>query len=139
MRLHEAVFVDAGAWIALADTDDANHKKAAAVYPSLLSRNSPLITSNLVIAEAYVILLNELGHAAAFAFLERVKTSPRIMRVYSTEDIEAEAQAMLGKYSGQDFSYADAVSFTIMKRQKISKAFAFDKHFLAAGFAVISI
>ncbi|MCK9417966.1 MAG: PIN domain-containing protein [Nitrospirae bacterium] len=134
----EVIFVDASAWIALADRDDANHKKAAAVYPSLLTENIRLITSNFVIAETYIVLLKELGHAAAISFLERVKTSPRITRVYSTEDLESEAQTMLGKYRDQDFSYADAVSFTIMKRQKIIKAFAYDKHFLSAGFIVVS-
>jgi len=138
MTSSEVIFVDASAWIALADRSDSNHKKAAAVYPSFLTSNNRLITSNFVIAETYIVLLNELGHPAAFSFLERVKTSPRITRVYSTEDIESEAQAMLGKYRDQDFSYADAVSFTIMKRQKIRKAFAFDKHFISAGFTVVA-
>ena len=135
---NEVIFVDASAWIALADRDDSHHKKAAAVYPSLLKENNRLITSNFVIAETYVVLLKELGHAAAISFLERVKTSPRIARVYSTEDIEAEAQKMLVKYRDHDFSYADAVSFTFMKRLKIKKTFAFDKHFLSAGFTVVS-
>ncbi len=138
MTFNEVIFVDASAWIALADRDDSNHKKAAAVYPSLLTANNRLITSNFVIAETYIVLLKELGQAAAISFLERVKTSPRITRVYSTEDIESEAQKMLGKYRDHDFSYTDAVSFIIMKRQKIGKAFAFDKHFLSAGFTVVS-
>jgi hypothetical protein len=136
MILVETIFVDAGAWYALADTHDTNHRKAAGIYPALLSTSGRLVTSNLVIAEAYVLILNELGHAAASAFLERIRTSPRIARVYSTEAIEAEAQAMLGTYHDHDFSYVDAVSFTIMKRQKIRKAFAFDKQFLTAGFLI---
>jgi predicted nucleic acid-binding protein len=138
MTLGEAIFVDASAWFALADKNDANHRKAAGVYPSLLTTYSRLVTSNLVIAEAYVLMLNELGHMPAFGFLERIKTSPRIARVYSTEDIESEAQTILGKYHDHDFSYVDAVSFAIMKRQKIRKAFAFDKHFHTAGFIVSS-
>lgn len=137
MKITEAIFVDASAWIALADRDDSNHKKAAKVYPSFLTTNNRLITSNLVIAETYIILLKELGHEAAFAFLERVKTSPRITRVYASEDIESEAQVMLGKYRDHEFSYTDAVSFAIMKRQKIKKVFSFNKHFHSAGFAAV--
>jgi predicted nucleic acid-binding protein len=137
MTFRNSIFVDAGAWFALADKNDANHRKAAGIYPVLLSTHGRLITSNLVIAEAYVLILMELGHAAASAFLERIQSSPRIARVYSTEPIEAEAQAMLSKYRDHDFSYVDAVSFTIMKRQKIGKAFAFDKHFLTAGFLTV--
>ena len=130
----ENVFVDTGAWVALADKDDANHKKAVAIYPSLLQNQKGFITSNLVIAETYIVLLNELGHRAAIHFLEKIKASPRILRIYSNDDIERGAEESLRKYGDQDFSYADAVGFVIMRRQKIQKAFCFDKHFTTAGF-----
>jgi len=32
----ESLFVDTSVWVALADKSDTNHKKAVAVYPSLL-------------------------------------------------------------------------------------------------------
>jgi len=127
-------FVDTSAWIALADRDDAHHQKAAALYPSILKTQKNLMTSNLVIAETYIILLHALGHKPALHFLEKVKASPRILKIYSTEDIETEGEEILAKYSDQDFSYTDAISFVIMKRQKIKKAFCFDKHFIIAGF-----
>ena len=133
----EEIFVDTSAWIALADKDDVYHKKAAAVYPSLLKTQKNLITSNLIIAEAYIIILNELGHTPSLHFLERIKASPRILKIYSNEEIEAEAEGMLAKYSDQDFSYTDAVSFVIMKRQKIKRAFCFNKHFVIPGFVNI--
>ncbi len=130
----ENIFVDTSAWVALADKDDTYHKKAASIYPSLLKTHRSLITSNLVIAETYVLILNVLGYKAALNFLTRIKASPRILKIYSGEDIEAEAEKILTKYVDQDFSYTDAVSFVIMKRLKIKKAFCFDKHFLTAGF-----
>ena len=130
----EHIFVDTSAWVALADKDDANHKKAVSIYPTLLKTQKGLVTSNLVIAETYVLLLNELGHQSAINFLEKIKASPRILKMYSNEDIEGDAEEILIKYDDQDFSYADAVSFAFMKRQKIGKAFCFDKHFVTAGF-----
>jgi hypothetical protein len=133
----EDIFVDTSAWIALVDKDDSHHKEAASSYPSLLKNHRNLITSNFVIAETYIIILNELGHKLAIDFLEKLKASPRILKIYSNEDIEAEAEPILAKYSDQDFSYTDAVSFVIMKRQKIRKAFSFDKHFVIAGFVNI--
>ncbi len=133
----EDIFVDTGAWVALADNDDAHHKNAVSVFPTLLKNSRALVTSNLVVAETYTLLLNELGHPAALSFLERLKASPRIKKAYSGDDIEEEAEGILRKYSDQDFSYADAVSFVIMKRQKIKKAFSFDKHFSTANFIVI--
>lgn len=137
MTFKEDVFVDTGAWVALADKDDAHHEKAASAYPSILKTHRNLITSNLVIAESYVLILNELGHKEALKFIEGIKTSPRILKVYSTEGIETDAEEILINYADQDFSYTDAVSFVIMKKQKIRKAFCFNKHFLTAGFKSI--
>jgi len=128
------VFVDTSAWVALADKDDSHHKEAASSYPSIFKNHKNLITSNLVIAETYIVLLKGLRHEAAIEFLERIKASPRILKICSNENIETEAEGILVKYIDQDFSYADAVSFVIMKRQKIRKAFCFDKHFVTAGF-----
>ena len=130
----EDIFVDSSGWIALADKGDSHHKEAASSYPSIFKNHKTLVTTNLVIAESYVVLLKELSHRAAVEFLERIKGSPRILKIYSNENIETEAEGILAKYVDQDFSYADAVSFVIMKSQKIRKAFSFDKHFVTAGF-----
>jgi uncharacterized protein len=134
MRALEDIFVDSSAWIALADQGDSRHKDAAAAYPALLRGFKILVTSNLVIAETYVVLLKEMGHDVAVDFLERINASPRILRIWSNESIETEAEQILSKYSDQDFSYTDAVSFALMKRLKIKNAFSFDKHFVIAGF-----
>ncbi len=133
----EDIFVDSSAWIALADKGDSHHKEAASNYPSIFRNCKTLLTSNLVVAETYIVLLKELGHKAAVEFLDRIKASPRILKVCSNENIETEAEGILVKYIDQDFSYADAVSFVIMKREKIRKAFCFDKHFVTAGFTSI--
>ena len=133
----EDIFVDTSAWVALADKDDSHHKNAASNYPSIFKNHKSLVTSNLVIAETYILLLKELRHKAAIEFLERVKASPRILRIYSNENVETEAEGILATFADQDFSYTDAVSFVMMKRQKIRKAFCFDKHFVTAGFTNI--
>ncbi|RLC68351.1 MAG: DNA-binding protein [Chloroflexi bacterium] len=133
----EELFVDTGAWVALADQDDKYHKRAAKEYPDLLKRHRRLITTNLVVAEVYIILRKALGHAAAIAFLESIRSSPRIEKVQSTEELEIEAEDILRRYSDQDFSYTDAVSFALMRQRGIDTAFAFDKHFSIAGFSMV--
>jgi predicted nucleic acid-binding protein len=102
--MFEDIFVDSSAWIALADRDDSHHKEAASGYPSIFKNHRNLITSNLVIAETYIILLNELTHGAAIRFLERIKASPRILKICSNESIETEAEETLVRYIDQDFS-----------------------------------
>jgi uncharacterized protein len=134
MRALEDIFVDSSAWIALADRDDSHHQAAAEAYPILLKNYKTMVTSNLVMAETYIMILKGLGHQVALEFLERIKASPRILKSYSYDDVETEAERILSKYLDQNFSYTDAVSFAIMKRQGIKKAFSFDKHFVTAGF-----
>jgi predicted nucleic acid-binding protein len=133
MMSQGGIFVDTGAWVALADKDDAHHYDAALILPLLLKTHRALVTSNLVVA-AYILILKLLGHDVAIQFLDRINGSPRIVKVYSVSELEKEAKKTLKKFSDQDFSYTDAVSFAMMKDQKIDKAFAFDKDFQTMGF-----
>ncbi|MDP2935549.1 MAG: PIN domain-containing protein [Dehalococcoidia bacterium] len=132
----EEVFVDASAWVTLADKDDVHHKEAATIYPELLKRYGRLVTTNLVVGEVYMILRRALGLPQAISFLDGIKASPRIVKLCSTEELEEEAEVILRHYSDQDFSFTDAVSFSLMAQRKIRLAFAFDRHFAAAGFAL---
>ena len=66
-----------------------------------------------------------------------VGASPRIKKIYSNPELEDEAEGILKRYSDQDFSFVDAVSFAVMKHEGIEEAFAFDRHFLTMGFRTI--
>lgn len=131
------LFVDTGAWIALVDADDQYHERAAQAYPGLLQKYQRLVTTNLVIAEAYIAIRRALTHQAAMAFLDRLSQSPRIEKVYSDPALEATAYELLRQYDDQDFSYVDAVSFALMRQRGITEAFAFDRHFVTAGFVLV--
>ena len=131
------LFVDTGAWFALADASDQYHAQAVDTYPKLLKDFSSLITTNLVIAETYVLIRRNIGHQAAMVFLEKTAGSPRIVKIYSDNILEETAEDILRKYHDHDFSFTDAVSFAVMKQSGIDEAFAFDKHFLAAGFTIV--
>ena len=133
----DAVFVDTGAWFALVDRSDQHHESAMKVFSNILPTRS-LFTSNLVVSETYILIRRALGHGAAIRFLESVSESPRIKKVYSTHPLEEIALEILRRFSDQDFSYADAVSFAIMRQLDIKDAFAFDKHFATAGFSLLS-
>lgn len=131
------VFVDSSAWIALADETDQYHDAAAEAYPDLLRRYQRLVTTNLVVAETYITLRRGLGSQGALAFLESVDGSIRIEKVYSTPQLEKAGAALLRQYEDHDFSLADAVSFALMAEREIRQAFAFDHHFITAGFSLV--
>nr|BAL59821.1 hypothetical conserved protein [Candidatus Acetothermum autotrophicum] len=136
MPAHE-IFVDTSAWIALTVEDDAHHEAARRVYPELLQSYRRLVTTNLVIAETYILLRKTAGYAPALLFLEMVMTSSRIEKVFSTAEHEVKAYELLKKYQDHDFSFTDAVSFVVMKERKIREAFTFDQHFRIAGYQLI--
>lgn len=135
-RTRPRIFVDTGAWVAAAVEDDAHHKEAIRVYPELIQKYH-LVTTNLVVAETYILLLRTAGQGTAIEFLERIAASPRIHKVYSTPELEEEAEKILKRYQDQDFSYTDAVSFVVMRQESLKEAFAFDTHFRTMGFLLI--
>lgn len=135
--VEQEVFVDTGAWLALMITDDTHHIEAKKIYPTLFANYQKLVTTNLVLSETYIALRKTAGHPAAISFLENIQASPRIEKIYSTNGLEEEAFIILKKYTDQDFSFVDAVSFCFMRQRKIKKAFAFDSHFITAGFSLV--
>ncbi len=130
------LFVDTGAWFALADRSDQYHTRAVDIYPKLLRRYDHLTTTNLVIAETYTLIRRAIGHQAAMTFLENIGASPRVIKVHADSKLEDTAENILRKYHDQDFSYTDAVSFAVMKQYGIVQAFSFDQHFTTAGFTL---
>ncbi len=133
----DEIFVDAGAWFAILEPSDNNHLAAADVLPRLLTESRRLVTTNLVIAEAYALIRRRSGYAQALKLLEQTRNSPRLERIISTPELETQAEAILRRYADQDFSYADGVSFALMKARGIRQAFAFDKHFAVMGFQLV--
>jgi uncharacterized protein len=131
------VFVGACAWIDISDTRSARHAVAAATYRRLPRERYELITTNLVLAESYVMVHRYVGYRAAIELLISVRTSEHVRLIYSDRYIEAEADAVLKRYADQDFSLADAVSFVVMRQRGIQSAFSFDHHFVTAGFALV--
>lgn len=135
--MSQQVFVDASAWIAIADNSETHHQDAARTYSDLLNSQIILVTTGLVVAEAHILLRRRLGHRAAVTFLKSVNESPRIEIVYANARLEAEAKKILHQYDDQDFSFADAVSFTLMQERGITQAFTLDQHFAIAGFTLV--
>jgi len=127
------LFVDTSAWIAISDAGDKYHPSARVAYTALLKERRTLVTTNLVIAETYILIRRRGGHARAVRWLQSINSSPRLRKVWSNAALEARAEALLGKYADQDYSYTDAVSFVVIEAEGIAEAFTFDRHFETMG------
>jgi len=128
------VFIDTGAWFALQVTDDRHHRSARETCPVLLGKFQTLVTTNHVIGETYTLLRTVKGYREARTFLEILDRSPRLERYFVTQELERETLALLHRYAEHPFSFVDGTSFTVMRRERIQHAFAFDAHFSTAGF-----
>ena len=133
------VFVDTSAWYALQIIDDTNHETATKILHSLLPKCESLITSNHVIGETYTLLRTSKGYREARRFLDILRQSPRVVEYFAGKEIQKEAFNILDRFREHAFSFVDAISFSIMKKEGIKEAFAFDKHFAVAGFSRIGI
>ena len=95
------------------------------------------LTTNLIVAETYALLLSRTRREAALAFLRAVRQSPNEV-VSATPDLEDRAIThWLERYEDQDFSLADAVSFEVMTGRGIHEVLTLDHHFSAAGFVMV--
>lgn len=131
------IFVDTSAWIAISDVHDKYHAAAKTAVQGLITGHRRLVTSNLVVAECYILIQRTGSHVQAQRFLRSLRESPRLLKVYSDARLEAIAENLLESYTDQDFSYTDAVSFALMQEQDIQEAFTFDRHFATVGYSML--
>jgi predicted nucleic acid-binding protein len=110
--LSRDLFVDASGWIALGHTSDSHHDAAVGAYPLFLRQFRELVTTTLVVAEAYTTLRMNTRSFDATQFLDLLAASTRVIRAPS-------ASAM--------------PTLAVMRARGISEAFAFDKQFAVAG------
>lgn len=137
--MSKMVFVDTSAWIALTSKSDQYHDDAVSFYgkqPGL-----KLVVSNLVLGETYTWLRYKAGYDQAASFLAAIAKKAeldQVVIIYSDAHLEKQAAALLERYRDHRFSLTDAVSFSIMGDYKIKDAFAYDRHFVIAGFNLVS-
>ncbi len=134
------IFIDTSAWITLLNSDEQQHQEAVQIYNTHI-KEFRIVISNFIVAETYTWLRKKAGWEKALLFLGSIKDKERagqLSLLYSTSEIEDAAHQLLADYEDQLFSYADAVSFILMRREKIETAFAYDRHFMTAGFILIN-
>jgi uncharacterized protein len=130
------VFVDTGAYAALALTSDGNHRGAIATATELERLQARLFTTNFVVAETYALILARAGRTAAVSLLDQLEQSQELIVRVEADD-ERRAYDIVRQYRDKTFSLVDAMSFAVMERLGIARAFTFDRHFAQYGFQIV--
>ncbi|MGQ0683184.1 type II toxin-antitoxin system VapC family toxin [Bradyrhizobium sp.] len=132
------MFVDSGAWIALALSRDPLHAQAREQWELLQGAGARLHTSIPVVIETFTFLDRNAVRDVALAWKDSVyKAGAITILPCELRDLERSwdyfRRADLHKLSS-----VDATSFAIMKRARIRVAYAFDHHFAVAGFRLVA-
>ena len=133
-----SIFLDTAGWFAALSPPESGHATAKAEYVDAVRRGLLLVTTPLVAAEMHTLLLRWRGPAAGALFLETVfESGTHVVAELDDDLFQAALSRWIRKFGDKRISFTDAVSFEVMRRERITRALTFDKHFAAAGFTII--
>jgi predicted nucleic acid-binding protein len=128
------VLADTSALYAVLDTDDRNHRRAAALWRSQVEEGH-LITHAYVVVEATALVQARLGKTAAVAL------HGDLLGVVDTLAVDAvthgRAVERWSALGDRRLSLVDVTSFVVMEDLGVEAAFAFDDDFVRAGFRLV--
>jgi uncharacterized protein len=137
MRQGEPVFVDSGAWIALALSRDPLHARAREQWDALRGAGARLHTSVPVVIETFTFLDRNAMRDVALAWKDSIgRLAGLEILVCALRDLQQSWQ-YFQRSDLHKLSAVDATSFAIMKRARIRLAYTFDHHFAAVGFRIV--
>jgi len=137
MKVTDQVFVDTGAWVALALTRDPFHQQAKESWHRLRSDGVRLATSVPVVMETFTFLERNVDRNMALRWKDSLLDLERLRLLECTARDLNLSWRWFERRDLHKLSAVDATSFVLMAREKIRMAFAFDHHFASAGYRMV--
>ena len=137
IRQSERVFIDTGAWVAMAVARDPYHVRSVEVWQTLRARGAQPVTSVPVVLETFTFLDRNTSSDVALKWKDSLRAL-RWFRVLTCTPRDVEnAWAYFRRADLRKLSAVDATSFVLMERHQIRRVFAFDHHFATVGFRLV--
>lgn len=128
-------FADTSALYAFLDKASRWHDLAKQVWSDMIAAGDLLVTTNHTLLETAVLCQSRFSRPVARDLFDRVVPG---MDVYWVEqEVHGAAVAALLAANRRDLSLADCVSFEVMRRLDIRRAFTLDEHFREQGLDVL--
>jgi predicted nucleic acid-binding protein len=132
------VFLDTSGWLAAISERESLHEQSLSLYREVLSTGRGFVTTNLVVAEMLVLLMRYRGTEAGLRLLDALQQDPAHEIRYVTRELERLAlDRWLRPYADHMLSLTDAISFEVMRTERIKEALTLDNHFRIAGFRIL--
>ena len=131
------IFVDTGAFIARYVRRDGHHARARRAWEEIERLRTACFTSNFVLDETFTLLGRQTSYSFAAERAQALLGSKALTILRPDAEDELAALDLFARFADQEVSFTDCISFALMRRHRLGRAFAFDRHFLAAGFEVL--
>jgi len=125
-------FVDTSAFLALLNRDDQNHIDARPLWHALVEDRTILACTSYVLLETITLVQHRLGMDAVRVFSNDIV--PVLTAEWVSQELHEAGMAALLTAGRRNLSLTDCISFEVMRRRGIHRAFAFDRHFDEQGF-----
>jgi uncharacterized protein len=129
------VFVDTVGLLAVWNRSDQWHDDARRAYSQLHPDDTALFSTTLVMAECANALSRTSFRAEVDEFRKRLEESGNLIWPTAEDWQVAWLAFREGRFA--QAGVVDQMSFLVMRRLKISRAFTNDRHFAAAGFETL--
>ncbi len=123
-------FIDSSAWAALADKTDVNHEAASEYFRKLLETNSKLVTNNIAVDHALLIIKEKLSSRTAQKFLAVLDESVLTVNLrfdWISRRLRRNALNLYLKSSNPDITLEHCYIYETIKRKKVDILFTFDQ------------
>jgi predicted nucleic acid-binding protein len=127
------VWIDSSGFVALVNRRDRYYQRASDAVDALALGRYRLFTTEFFVVEAHASIIRSVGAGVARQFLRTGLDG--ITVVPTVEDDLVQARDIVFRHADKDYSYCDAISFSMMRRGNVQLAFAFDDHFRQFGFS----
>jgi hypothetical protein len=130
--------VDTSALLALASSRDQYHARALATATRFQKAGGRWIGTTMVLGELHGHLLHRRDPDTARRVVGALIKDPAYeWHDASVEMVQGALTHWIDRFPDQGFSLTDAVTFELMKRERVKRAYAFDQHFVTAGFELL--
>jgi uncharacterized protein len=130
----KSLFVDSGPLVAVVNPGDQHEPEARQGWLRLATLHLPLVSTEHVLDEVATAICRAQSPRCAADWVTQQLDSELIRWVSCGPEDWRAATNWLTRYSDQRISFTDALSFSLMRRLKITEVFTFDRHFALAGF-----